>query len=204
MNCYEALELISGHLDENNTPEEEAALQAHLACCDQCRSLLLDFKQTEVVLSSMKEPAPSDLCDGVMVQIRKETRKKARRRWNSLAVAAVLVLVIGAAAAVKPEQVIDEPQMATATSEAYVMSRSLPSQDGETVAKQISQIRGASVAVVHEMYHEIESYPCETLEEGYLLYVLPDHDAAVFLSETYGCAIYGAQDAEVHYAMLVP
>lgn len=204
MSCEEALVLLSGHIDEYNTPEEEAALQAHLAQCEGCRQLLHELMQAERVLGSMKEMAPADLCDGVMAQIRKETRKSARRRWSSLAVAAVLALVIGAAATI-PDTEENGLAVASQAPEIVAMSRSLPAVDAEGLAVELAQERSACVVVVRELYREMETCPCETLEEGYLLYELPDRDTALALSETYGCAIYEPdENVSPSYALLVP
>lgn len=205
MNCEEVLLLISGHLDEMNTPEEEAALQAHLAVCGHCREVLSTFRENDKKLAAAREPAPKGLCGNVMARIKGETKKKNARRWSGLAVAAALVLVVGIAA-VRPSVVDQAPQMVS-EAQTYTMSRSLPNQNGGEVAQKIADERSGAVAVVHELYYEIESYPCETLEEGYLLYILPDNDAAVFLSETYGCVIYEPEakcEQTAAYALLVP
>lgn len=205
MNCEEALLLISGHLDDMNTPEEEAALQAHLAVCGHCREVLSVFRENDKKIAAAKEPAPKTLCGNVMAQIKGEEKKKTRHRWSGLAVAAALVLAIGIAA-VRPSVADQVPQMVSEV-QTYTMSRSMPNQDGGEVAQKIADERSGAVAVVHELYYEIESYPCETLEEGYLLYILPDHDAVVFLSENYGCVIYEPEaecEQTAAYALLVP
>ena len=57
------------------------------------------------------------------------------------------------------------------------------------------------------MFNSMEMHPCETLEEGYLLYLLPEHDAAMLLGDDYGCVIYEPDDganSTVSYALLVP
>ena len=81
------------------------------------------------------------------------------------------------------------------------------SADAHTVAEAIVAERGAPVAVVRELYYEIEACECETLAEGYVLYVLQDPDGAAALAENYGCAIYapiGEWTSSVSYALLAP
>ena len=203
MNCEEALLLISSHLDEMNTPEEEAALQAHLAHCGHCRQVLSSFQENDMKLADLRQSAPQDLCGNVMAQIRKETGKRTIRRWSGLAVAAALVLVIGISA-FKPAGADHAPQMVS-EAKTYTMSRTMPALDGEGLAQRIADERSAAVAVVNELYYEMESCPCETLAEGYLLYELPDRDTVQSLSETYGCAVYeAAEPVNVYYALLVP
>ena len=55
MNCEEALVLISGHLDHENTAEEEAQLQRHLEACAACRSLLDTLREMENGFPTMEE-----------------------------------------------------------------------------------------------------------------------------------------------------
>ena len=71
MTCDEALELISGHIDQENTPEEEALLQAHLQTCAQCREVLQAFIDMEGGISCLEEP-PADLRERVMEAIHAE------------------------------------------------------------------------------------------------------------------------------------
>ena len=212
MKCEEALLMISGHLDQMNTPEEEAALQAHLSSCEACRAVLRAYEEVDNDLTSMQEKAPADLCGKVMAQIKKENRKKRFRPWVGIAVAAALTLVIGVGAVMEEFDVIDfvEDELEAAPQtvsmvETKSVGRSLPAPNGEEVALQLAQDRNSNVVLVHELYSEIETYDCETLDEGYLLYILPDYDAALFLSETYGCVIYEPEErAQMSYALLVP
>lgn len=101
MNCEEALELLSGHIDESNTPEEEAQLQAHLKSCPACQAILAAYEALDGGLSSLKAEPPAALAQGVMDAIRREeaSRKKVRRFPTrgiaATAVAAALLLVVG-------------------------------------------------------------------------------------------------------------
>ena len=101
MNCEEALELLSGHIDGANTPEEEAHLQAHLASCPACRAVLSAYEDLDGSLSALKAEPPAELVQGVMDTIRQEPAQSSKiRRFPvrgvaATAVAAALLLVIG-------------------------------------------------------------------------------------------------------------
>ena len=47
MTCEDALVLLSGHLDGENSEEEEAQLSAHLRQCPACRELLAAFQAAD-------------------------------------------------------------------------------------------------------------------------------------------------------------
>lgn len=206
MRCEDALLLISGHLDKMNTAQEEADLQAHLLGCEDCRNILEAFKEADSGVASLKENAPSDFCTGVMSQIKKEATKKKRRPWYGIAVAAALMLVVGVSAAMDLPEDTGEPETASVAQNTAV-TRSAPAADGGSLARKIADERGAPVVVVRELYYEIETCPCETLDEGYLLYELPDRDTAVTLGENYGCVIYHPSEdtgQAAAFALLMP
>ena len=101
MNCDQALELLSGHIDQCNTPEEEAQLQAHLASCASCRAVLAAYEELDCGLSALRMEPPASLLQGVMDAVRREeAAKKKIRRFPArgvaaTAVAAALLLVVG-------------------------------------------------------------------------------------------------------------
>ena len=97
MECQDALILISGHVDQVNTPEEEAALQAHLASCPECSRLLEIYEKMDETLAP-EVPVPEGFTEAVMEKLPK---RRKRFRWGiplgtaaGLA-AAGLVLVLG-------------------------------------------------------------------------------------------------------------
>ncbi|MBQ9968330.1 MAG: zf-HC2 domain-containing protein [Oscillospiraceae bacterium] len=207
MKCEDVLLLISGHLDGENTAEEEQALQAHLCDCEACRHVMQAFEEADAGLIQTKEHAPDGLCADVMAQIKRESAKKKRRPWIGIVAAAGLMLVIGVGAAVEHTVPATEPQTISAEQPyTYTMARGV-SSDAHAVAEKIVKEREACVAVVRELYYELESCQCETLEEGYVLYTLQDPDGASALAESYGCALYGPireASASVSYALLAP
>ena len=98
--------LLSGHLDGCNTPEEEQALQAHLAECADCRQALEDYKKIDGFLCGTRQETPVDFTANVMRAVTAEPRQAApaarKRRLPfgfataAAAVAAVLLLAVNA------------------------------------------------------------------------------------------------------------
>lgn len=100
MECSDALILISGHIDQVNTEQEEAALQAHLADCPACRSLLKAYEDIDSNVAAMEVPAPQNLAPSIMKKLEPRTKQKKHNPWIGVGasaglVAAVLVLVLG-------------------------------------------------------------------------------------------------------------
>ena len=102
MICEEALALMSPMLDGQLTPEQSAALEAHLEACPACRDLAQSLRGLDARVAALAEPAPEGLKKGVLYRIDQATgkAKKPRSRWfgpgTALgAVAAVLVLLVG-------------------------------------------------------------------------------------------------------------
>lgn len=205
MTCEEALLLVSGHLDGENTAEEERALQQHLCSCSQCASVMYAYEQIDTALSAAEEKAPADLRTCIMEQIKAESRKKKYRPWGGIAIAAAFCLTIGLGSMWDLNtdtglQTVSQTQSRTITQKSTV-------PDGAQLAQVYAEENGAAVVVVHELYYEIEIYPCQTTKEGYVMYRLPDYASAVSLGENYGCAVCepsGFVDQTVSYALLVP
>ena len=76
MQCEPYLPLLSGHIDQTNTDEEEALLQAHLAQCAHCRELLKQMEQADALLADIPSVPPDDLAQRIMRQIRAEAKKR--------------------------------------------------------------------------------------------------------------------------------
>lgn len=96
MTCEDALVLLSGHLDGENSEEEEAQLSAHLRQCPACRELLAAFQAADQGILSLEEEPPQTLRQEILDAAYKEPRQKRRvraTRW-ALPVAAAAVLAI--------------------------------------------------------------------------------------------------------------
>lgn len=101
MNCEDALCLISGHIDGQNTAEEEALLQAHLENCASCREILQAYQAVDQGVAALEEEPPQGLAEAVMEQILQHPSQRSHRRRLFLgsgtavaAVAAVLALLL--------------------------------------------------------------------------------------------------------------
>ncbi len=101
MTCENAILLMSGHLDGENSAEEEALLQAHLAGCEDCRRLMSAYESIEQNTAALETPVPEGFKSGVMYRIEREANpKKQKKRFRYTgtlvgAVAAALVLMVG-------------------------------------------------------------------------------------------------------------
>ena len=207
MKCEDALLLISGHIDHENTAEEEAQLQLHLDNCEACRAILQAFEEMDGGLVLLEEEPPADLHRNVMNMIREERAapKKRNRRWFGIAVAAAFAVVIGASALPKPTPAPVEANMPMAA-RAVPGTVEMLSADTGVSAQNIADEKQAAVAVTYELYPELEVCECESLEDGALLYCLSNADAAEALSQQYHLDIYLPSQAvsDVSYALLLP
>lgn len=94
-------ELISRLLDEDRalTAEENAALQAHLAECEECSAMYRAFAALSDRLGGDLAEPPESLRENVMAEIRREQVREQNRRpfrvGGFVAAAAILALVIG-------------------------------------------------------------------------------------------------------------
>lgn len=96
MTCEQALPLLSAHLDGENTPEEEEALQAHLAGCAACRAILSAYEEIDGGVAQLEAAPPAALHENVLAQIRRRPASR-RRTWAGIAAAAALLAVVIAA-----------------------------------------------------------------------------------------------------------
>ena len=89
MNCNDYLPLLSGHLDGENSPEEEQRLQAHLAQCADCRARLQAFERGDRLLRADAAVPPAGLTASILAAAAKTPQrpvKKPRRAyWSGLA-----------------------------------------------------------------------------------------------------------------------
>lgn len=94
--CREWLEEISASLDGELSPEKEAALQEHLAECEDCRAAMALLRgMTEVMREDMVQP-PAQLAEGTRFLFEREKKEKgfSLKRWRFTAIAAVICLAL--------------------------------------------------------------------------------------------------------------
>lgn len=100
MKCEEALILLSGHIDGQNTAEEELQLQEHLQACASCRKILKAYEEIDAGVAALEEEPPEALMRGVMdtIEANPARRRQKRRFWlgsGAAVAAAVLLLLVG-------------------------------------------------------------------------------------------------------------
>lgn len=204
MHCEEALLLISGHLDNENTELEEARLQEHLQGCESCRQVLESFRLADSGLLSLTEEAPQNLSDRVMETIRGEARPQKRKNpWITVvASAAAVALVVGLGWFALPKPAVDDPAEPVVVNHYAkgIQAQTLTNRsvDGEAVSQEI----GAPVVLLDAYVQELDGLAYETLSDGSRLYTLQTDAAARKLSETYGGILYWPDQngAKVTYA----
>jgi anti-sigma factor RsiW len=89
--CPEVQDQLSAWLDGELAPEVAAGVARHLENCDGCRRELAQLEALEQALGSLPEAA---LPPGLPEKVRARLPRPPRRGWQSLALAASLVLGI--------------------------------------------------------------------------------------------------------------
>lgn len=204
MKCEDALMLISGHIDGENTPEEDWLMQAHLENCGQCRQILQAYLEQDDGIAALTAEPPADLCGKVMEAIAGEkTPKKKQKFWPVLAAAAAVALVIGLGTGYLPA-VESQPEAAPIAARNAVVEFAEPADFFPEINGQIlSDVRRAYVVETDRLLPEMESWDFEVLEDGSLLYLLPSAETALELSEKYDLKVFWHQQAEEAYALLL-
>ena len=99
--CEDYIADMNLSIDGLLTPEEEQALQAHLAVCPKCRSLYQSYQDIQAAIDEAEVEPPKGLAHSVMTQIHQEkvrhSPKATLKRMRFTLVAAVLALVVIAA-----------------------------------------------------------------------------------------------------------
>ena len=98
ISCEEALELLSLQLDGALTSEQMQALDAHLASCPSCRTIQEELRAVDEALPALEQEPPAQLRDGVMRQIRRQSRHKKEQtvflRFVAVCAAAAALLAL--------------------------------------------------------------------------------------------------------------
>lgn len=124
MNCEDIYLLLSAKLDGALSASEEEQLNAHLASCADCRKLYDAMFEIEEKTKELAQPAPEGLKSGVMYRIRQESGTRSKKRGffgfgtGLGAVAAVLVLLIGAGVVRLPKHALSSQKAVSAAYDA--------------------------------------------------------------------------------------
>ncbi len=96
--CEDYIADMNLSIDGLLSPEEEQALQAHLADCPSCRSLYRSYREIQDAIDEAEVEPPKGLRHSVMTQIREEkvrhSPKGVLKRMRFTLVAAVIALVV--------------------------------------------------------------------------------------------------------------
>jgi hypothetical protein len=91
MECHEVQERLSAWLDHELAEADGVRLTAHLKGCEACRREWLQLTALDAALGDLVAPVPAGLAEKVTAKLR---RPRRRQGWQSLAMAACLVLGI--------------------------------------------------------------------------------------------------------------
>lgn len=96
--CEDYIADMNLSIDGLLSPEEEQALQAHLADCPSCRNLYRSYREIQDAIDEAEVEPPKGLRHSVMTQIREEkvrhSPKGVLKRMRFTLVAAVIALVV--------------------------------------------------------------------------------------------------------------
>lgn len=203
MNCENALELMNRELDEALTPEEAAALQAHLDACPDCRETRRQLHELDALLQESELEPPAALHDGVMQAIRQEKKQRSRRAWvpaAAIAAAAALVLLAGWAGLIAlPGFEKDSTvtvNVGSAVEQIFTQTGAeAPDEAAAQQAAELSAETGLDVLLVWSsgVPSELETMPYELTENGARLYRVTGQLAQTIL-DGYIAAAYSPDD----------
>lgn len=210
MTCEDALLLLSGYLDQCNTDEESRVLQEHLRQCGHCRALLQELEKQDKELKELWAEQPQHIRENVMNQIKAETvvRKPKKRAWFSIAAAAAMLALLSGVSFLSlpnaaengqipvPAAMRALPEEAAASAETMILSAEDAAAYDTLVldAQELADRLGADLIVIGTVLPELETCETKTLDDGSILYTLPEKDDAVQLSRVYGAALYQPAD----------
>lgn len=203
MNCENALALMNRELDEALTPEEAAALQAHLDACPDCRETRRQLHELDALLQESELEPPAALHDGVMQAIRQEKKQRSRRAWvpaAAIAAAAALVLLAGRAGLIAlPGFEKDSTvtvNVGSAVEQIFTQTGAeAPDEAAAQQAAELSAETGLDVLLVWNsgVPSELETMPYELTENGARLYRVTGQLAQTIL-DGYIAAAYSPDD----------
>lgn len=203
MNCENALELMNRELNEALTPEEAAALQAHLDACPDCRETRRQLHELDALLQESELEPPAALHDGVMQAIRQEKKQRSRRAWvpaAAIAAAAALVLLAGRAGLIAlpgfEKDSIVTVNVGSAVEQIFTQTGAeAPDEAAAQQAAELSAETGLDVLLVWNsgVPSELETMPYELTENGARLYRVTGQLAQTIL-DGYIAAAYSPDD----------
>lgn len=203
MNCENALELMNRELNEALTPEESAALQAHLDACPDCRETRRQLHELDALLQESELEPPAALHDGVMQAIRQEKKQRSRRAWvpaAAIAAAAALVLLAGRAGLIAlpgfGQTDVISVNIGSAVEQIFTQTGAeVPDEAAAQQAAELAAETGLDVLLVWNsgVPAELETTAYEMPQNGARLYRVTGQLAQTILDK-YGAAAYSPDD----------
>jgi len=145
---------LSDYIDGELGAAEVAAIEAHVATCDECRNTLDELKQVVAAATALPDRAPAtDLFPGILERIREgeaatvvpmRPARTARRftfTFPQLAAAAVAVMTLSGGAAWLATQSGRPPAEIAATGSTAVVPTTIPDAAGEIAASFVADTR---------------------------------------------------------------
>jgi Putative zinc-finger len=134
MTCIETRDLFSALADDALTPEERAALDAHLADCAECRRELATFARTVKMVRAMDPAhAPAGFVDRVLaaaepVPWSRRVARRVFRPWPTVPLSAAALLVIGGLAVLLFRALPEQQRLARQQYQAEYQPQPAPQQ----------------------------------------------------------------------------
>lgn len=208
MNHAQAQALIFQKLDTPLSPEQEAALQAHLAGCADCRALSQELSQLDTALLGTELTPPAALHDAVMQRVcaqKKPAQEKKKRLPLWLAAAAVLVLLLGLGGFLSPGYSANGQAAVSIGSAADSALTRLFRADDRKFARSFAAAHNAQALAVwtDELPQALRALSPVQEEDGAVVYeadraLLDTLAAQAALSSE----LFGAPDAEAAYILI--
>jgi hypothetical protein len=147
--CEAYLDVLMRSIDGETSPQEEAALQAHLATCPDCQALYDSYRLLDQGIRDLQEEPPAQLTGAIMEGIRREQHPRLFRRFRFSALAAVIALVVLLGAKyLAPDHMVGADTDAVETAEA------------------VGAAQAADVPVVAAEFRSANQETAETAEEA--------------------------------------
>lgn len=153
MKCSEAIELISSRLDGVISPEEDEKLTAHLAQCEQCRALEKELARLDALLPELEAEPPQALHEGVMREVKKQSRQKKEQRKiisfvSMLAAAAALFAVLAGFDIVKLPELGGSDMAVSMVGLWSGSEKTLSAEEARRIAEDLARKTGCHVLLV--------------------------------------------------------
>ncbi len=163
MDCKRLSEVLDDYIDGILSPEEMHAVEIHADSCESCAEELKAAKLLKDMLKGMQEETvavPLEAQAAWRNAIRTEAKHRKMRAWVRYggALAAALVLVIGSTFLFHQENSNDVSSQ--------VSLRSMPSAEGELIARDGDEELQATVSLEQKSYSAYRKIETENVEDS--------------------------------------